>query len=64
MEFELSCYVVENFPSVGDADEHVARTVINVIEVANGAIGSDGMSYLICKIEYNDASYQLMAIQI
>ena len=64
MEFLLNCWVVDNFPDIGTLNEQESGAVVNVIEVANGATTGDGKCYLICKIEYSDESYQLMATEI
>ena len=63
MNFELYCPVVETFPQVGSYNNQHSGKVINVIEVAKEVHGHDGKVYEICKIEYSDGSYQLMAIE-
>lgn len=64
MNFEIYCPVVEAFPQIGSLNEQKSGSVIGVIEMAKNVPSGDGRVYEICKIEYSDKSYQLMAIEL
>jgi hypothetical protein len=64
MNFEIYCPVVEVFPQIGSLNEQQSGSVVDVIEMAKNVPGGDGRVYEICKIEYSDESYQLMAIEM